>query len=310
MKHTLYIILALPFLTLAISSCDGKLDDLIEDDKYSISKEAQYATFENMADSFELESSSSSETLNIKSTNTYWKLSSNASWIHFDKSSGNGDQSVVCSFDKNPYAYKKRRGKITLSTDRSSISTMAIQEASFPYLNFNVSGIDMSAAGGTTTVDVSSNCTNITIANHPDFAEVNYYNGKLTVTVSPNTTGYRSGNIELSYDYMSNYNDKMTNDTKTISVYQESPSVTVNISDKYMDAEGGQISFSVTSDLPWRANITDDWLKLNPQEGNSGTTNVNLYVSPNSTNMYRRGDIEFYVGTNILKTISIYQYSK
>lgn len=309
MKHTYKLLLALPILTLAISSCDGKLDELVEDGSYTISKDANYATFENLTDSFEVESSSSTKTLSIKSVGSNWQLSSDESWIHFDKSSGTGNQEVTCSFDNNPYSYKKRRGNIILRTSGSSISTTAIQEEASPSMNCNPSSIKMSAAGGTVKIDVTTNGTNVRITDCPDYAEATYSNGQLTVTLNPNTERYyRSGSIDLSYDYLSYYSDNLSTQTRTIDIYQEGPAITVTPSYSSVEAVGGTVDITVSSDLPWEATSTDDWLQYNPTRGDAGNTTMTVQVAPNNTYRYRTGYIRLYVGDNNIKTIEINQY--
>lgn len=309
MKRTIFIFFSISIFTFATSGCDGKLDNLIEDGRYVISTDSNYATFEGLVDSFDVESSYASKRFKIKSTNSNWNLSSPESWIHFDPSSGTGSQEVAFSFDDNPYAYKKRRGIITLSMGNSLTNMTAIQEAATPIMKCNSSRISMDASGGTTTINVNTNCANINVSSYPDFAQANYSNGKLVVTTGPNMTGRdRSGSVELSYDYLLNQDNRLITKSINIAIRQDKPTLSVSPTYNYVGVNGGQIKFNVASNISWKAVCSENWLQCNPASGNSGSTTIIVTVAPNDTYHYRTGNISFYVGTNNVQTIRINQY--
>lgn len=315
MKRTYILLFAFPIIAFVTSSCEGKLDDLVEKGEYTVSTDANYATFANFVDSFDVESSSTTKMLSVKSAGSDWRLSSDESWIHFTPSSGTGNMDVKCSFDDNPYAYKKRSGKIFLSTGKSTISTKVIQNVSDPNTECDPSSISMGAAGGTTTVNVKSNCTNIRVADCPDYVEASYSDGKLVVTVSPNMTrSYRSDNIKISYDYRSSYyyEDGLRTGTTYVSVYQDSPAFSVSPSYiNYVSAEGQTFNVELSSDLPWKVEGSEySWLQYSPAHGDSGMTTMTITVSPNDTYDTRYGYINIYVGSYNIKSIEIRQYGK
>lgn len=308
MKRTLFIIFSISIFTFAISGCEGKLDDLIEDGRYVVSKDTNYATFEGLVDSFEVESSYAYKRFNIKSTGSNWTLSSQESWIHFNPSSGVGSQVVAFSFDANPYAYKRRIGTITLSTDGNSVNMTAIQEAATPIMEYNPSNISMGVTGDTATIDVNTNCTNIKVSSCPDFAQANYSNGKLVVTTEPNITGKdRSGNVELSYDYLPYQRDSLTTKSISIAIRQDGPTLSVSPTDNNISANGGQTKVNISSNLPWKAVCSENWLQCNPASGNSGRNTMTVTVASNETDNNRTGNISFFIGTHNMQTIKINQ---
>lgn len=313
MKHTYKLLLALPILTLAISSCDGKLDELVEDGNYTISKDANYATFENLTDSFDVESSSATKTLSIKSVGSNWQLSSDESWIHFSPSSGTGDQEVTCSFDKNPYSYQKRRGTITLSTSSSKITTNAIQEQSLPQVTFNPSHIELPAPGGHAEVVVTTNTTNLRVDpnNTADEITAYYSNGKLYIDAAPNTSlSYATYNVGLEYDYLPTYDDELRTGYTNINVELSRPRLTASESYKEFQYEGGTFTVNITSDLPWTVKNDDNWLSIYPRSGEAGTTEVTVIVSPQNENYSRTGYIYYQIGGNSIASTEVYQFRK
>lgn len=310
MMKKLYIpVVVLPMLAAMTTACDGKLDSLIENGEYTVSKDGDYATFYNQADSFNVDARNATYQLKVRAIGTQWTLSTDASWIHFNPSVGTGDETVDCRFDDNPSAARKRRGNITLRSSSSTSTTKVVQEEASPVVNFNPTSVNFSAAGGSKIVDVTTNCDNVRVGDVSSFLTATYSNGKLTITAEPNTTTYsRSGSVSLRYDCL--YYGSTFSPNIEINVEQSKPSLSGYTSYKSVEAGGDKFYMTITSDLPWTMVCNSDWVTVTPSEGQAGSTPVTVTVSPNENYISRTAYLNFVINGTSFGRTEVYQYAK
>lgn len=295
---------------MAMIGCDGKLDELVEDGNYTISKDANYATWYNYEDSFDVDASSAKYELQVSAaSSTQWNVSSGASWIHFSPSSGNGSETVTCTFDDNPRAYLKRRGIITLSYDGQSggesKSTVVVQRAAAPEFDIDDESIRFPVAGGTITRRIITNCNNVQVSSSSYFINATLNSNLLTITAEPNTSNMvRSGNVQLSYDYLG-YSSMHTG-TKSINISQAKPTLT-GFSDRTVSSYGETFTMTIKSDYDWTARCNYSWISITPTKGAAGETVLTVTVDKNSSSYSRTGYIYFYQGNSREETMMITQ---
>lgn len=73
------------------------------------------------------------------------------------------------------------------------------------------------------------------------------------------------------------------------------------------DVEGGTQSRTITSELPWTADCSSNWVDISPIIGDAGETTVTFTVTPSYKNDTRSSYITFTSGESIKKTLYITQ---
>lgn len=101
--------------------------------------------------------------------------------------------------------------------------------------------------------------------------------------------------------------------TESVNVIQEGatppepdPSLEVSVDGFKFNAEGGDGSFNIVSNLPWSAKVSADWLSLTQYSGDAGTATVIVTGARNETIEARRGTVTVTAG-NLQKTVTVSQ---
>lgn len=82
----------------------------------------------------------------------------------------------------------------------------------------------------------------------------------------------------------------------------------VSIRDAVIPPVGGDVSFAVTTDAPWKVYDKPDWLNLSPSEGRAGTTPVEMSADINRSNQDRACTLRFETSSgSFSETVSVSQ---
>lgn len=83
-------------------------------------------------------------------------------------------------------------------------------------------------------------------------------------------------------------------------------SASASVSSLIVSGEGGEREITITANGEWSLSGDTEWLKCNPTEGNKGTTNVTLSISPNESGETRESNLLLLCGDSSF-TISVSQ---
>lgn len=289
-------------------SCEGKLDYLIEDNLYTISKDPQYA-FISSKDSVNVEGSASSFNVDIESAKTPWTLSTNASWIHFEQESGIGNATVSCSVDTNPSGEEARSAKVSLLGGSSPSEIKVVQRPAEASVEASSDNLLFPPSGGQVQVLISSNTSVNLDEITEDWFDANLSGDTLTIITEPiNQKYYRSSYILLNYeDCKYGYSSSRT---YRIDIKQEAPTLCGIEDDHYVYKEELVSQANISSNVDWYAESSQDWLHISPSKGKANeTTPISITIDENQTEGTRSAKLYFKWNNMTLKTITYYQYN-
>lgn len=244
------------------------------------------------------DANSSSFKLNITS-NTRWSVAANdASWLHFDKSSGTGDGRVTVSVDSNNG--NQRSNSIVLENALSGAVVQninVIQKAA----GFSASPTQLyfDFEGGTKKLYIDTSLPWMFVLSD-DWISVSSVSGQgyaeIDVTVSANpSTNTRSGNIILM-------NTATNTILATIPVTQaelQLEEYEVSLEHTFL-SKGESLKMTSYETEPWTAEVTsgNNWISLSPTSGNSNQE-LTITVADNPSGEPRAGGIKVAYGYHI-----------
>lgn len=287
-------------------SCEGKLDYLIEENLYTISKDPQYA-FISSEDSVNVEGSASSFNVDIESAKTPWTLSTNASWIHFAQESGIGNATVSCSVDTNPSGEDSRSAKVRLLGGSSPSEIKVVQRPAEASVEASSDNLLFPPSGGQAQVLISSN-TSIDLNIIEDWLDANLSGDTLTVNVDPIEGNYsRSGYINLNYNHGYEIGYPVCK-SYSIMIEQEAPIVNGLNNEYYISNKQQTSQVDITSNVDWSIESSQDWLHVSPTNGKAKeTTTVTIIADENQYGSLRLAELDFQWNNINFRTITFYQ---
>ena len=222
--------------------------------------------------------------------NSSWTVTKSDSWIKLKTTGGNGNGTVAYSVDANTDS-RERSGTITVKCGTETATHGVKQSADAARLIIDPDAADFSNVADTGSFSVSANCAWTVTPSHPwitvDMAGGNG-NGTVSYSVGENTGSRRTGTITVASGTL----------TASHAITQEAqPTLIIGSPETTMDADGGDGSFSVTSDSMWTVTKSGSatWLTLHTTSGN-GNGRVSYSVGKN-TGARRTGCVYVKSGT-------------
>ena len=170
-------ILYLLSLLLLLTSCDQKLNDAYE-------YEAIKSELSISQTSLSVDASEQTQKVQITS-NSYWTVTTNKSWIYLETSKGKGNGAMSVKFEANPSVSEERNGEIII-TDGINLHTLTVtQGKATPVISVSKNSLDFAYGGGSSSISVESN-VDWTASSDANWCKLSTTSSKITVTVQSN----------------------------------------------------------------------------------------------------------------------------
>lgn len=245
-----------------------------------------------------------SETIKVESVETPWKFSSTAEWISLSPQSGNSSASVAMNVEENLSAVNARTSIFYLeSTDPMFDFNKAIsvsQAKATPVLTADAETLTFTGSTGQQSVKITANCEwNASCPADWVSLEKDLSADLLKVSVAANPSdSERTANISITYGESRSISIKVIQSPSSISV-SEATLQYENVASKY--------DVTIESEMEWTSSVSDSWIMLSPDKGNSGKTTVSIEVAPNTSISERVGHVSIYTASNVRLQIKIVQ---
>jgi len=218
-------------------------------------------------------------------TNSFWEVSADESWVSFSPEKGNGDGILILTTTPNTTSVR-RTATLTVKGCNTT-RTISISQPGVCFLEITPLGLDFSSFSSMRYVTLNAT-SSWSVVNHEEWISVKPSSGTgtslLAISVASNATGLpRSGTVTVSG----------CSSLKTIKVEQQSDCV-IEVSSALLDFGfmPGSKSLSVNSSTRWTASADVPWISISPKSG-SQTGNLTVDVQANTSGLPRSGTIEF-----------------
>jgi len=218
------------------------------------------------------------------SSNTIWKVSSNANWFDLQPDSGNGSKSISITTNSNNTGTTIRTAMLRIEDSFNNLvdSVIIIQDTVPSGLTLSKDTLRLSAAAGSLErfdIITQSAWTAVSNTNWLDVTPSNGL-GNLTATALARTANtsinQRLGSITVS----------TSGNSETIIVIQEGVNPFIEAKPSAINLNftaGSNDVISVQSNIKWKANNPVNWLSINPDSGNeNGSINITANTANNS----------------------------
>ena len=237
-------------------------------------------------------------------SNVDWTVSCPDAWVTVSPSSGTGNGTFKISVQENK-AFEARTSTVTVKAGDKSSTVKVSQLGLTPSILVAPATLEVDAAGGTVSVDVTSNSPwTVSVPADGSWAAPDATSGegnkKVTFTVAPNTE-FAARSVDVTFTAQ----DKKA----TVKITQKAPDPTLAVSPATLSVgdEGGVLEFDVTSNAPWTVTAAEDWITVDPASG-QGDAKVTLTVAPSDVRTVRSAviTVKETVG-NSEKTVTVNQ---
>ena len=243
------------------------------------------------------------KTVNVTS-NYDWTVSCPEAWVSISPAAGSGNGSFKITVAENT-SFENRSATVTVKANDKSATVKVSQLALTPSILVSPTAAEVEAAGGTVSVDITSNAPwTITVPSDGSWVTPDAASGqgskKVTFTVAPNTD-FAARSVDVTFTAQ----DKKA--TVKISQKAPAPTLEVNPSAASVDAEGGPVELTVTSNAPWTITSAEEWITVEPASG-QGDAKVILTVAPTEVRAVRSAVVTVKeTVTNSEKTVNVSQ---
>lgn len=264
------------------------------------------ARFINMSQTdFDIDAINGHIGVHVEALSTPWQFFGQASWLSISPDRGTDDTSVSFVAQDNMSGENLRTSMfwLTSTVPDYDYQTMVsvTQEAATPILDVSESSLNFVALGGTQTIDINSNVVYDIVTSWDASwltVVVSEDSTQLTITAVPNPNA-TSRKATVTLNGILTGTIHITQDAAGMESTEYGP-IEVGVS-------GGNYSLKITSDAAWKAITNGSWFAISPTEGEKGTTEVVLSVSPNNSTSERNGKIDFKIGSKDIFSVRINQ---
>lgn len=197
-------------------------------------------------------------------SNVDWTVSCPDAWVTVSPASGTGNGTFKISVQENK-AFDARTSTVTVKAGDKSSTVKVSQLGLTPSILVAPATLEIDAAGGTVSVDVTSNSPwTVSVPSDGSWATPDATSGegnkKVTFTVAPNTA-FEARSVEITFTAQ----DKKA----TVKITQAAPAPTLEVNPTAIsiEADGGAQEITVTSNAPWTVTVAEDWITVEPASG-------------------------------------------
>ena len=241
----------------------------------------------------------------VSVTSNYdWTVSCPESWVSISPASGTGNGSFKITVAENK-TFEARSATVTVKANDKTASVKVSQLALTPSILVSPATAEVEAAGGTVSVDVTSNAPwTITVPSDGSWVTPDAASGqgskKVNFTVAANTD-FAARSVDVTFTAQ----DKKA----TVKITQAAPTPTLDVtpSAASVDSEGGSVELTVTSNASWTITPAEEWITAEPASG-QGDGKVILTVAPTEVRAGRSAVVTVKeTVTNTEKTVNVSQ---
>jgi len=197
-------------------------------------------------------------------SNVDWTVSCPDAWVTVSPASGTGNGTFKISVQENK-AFETRTSTVTVKAGDKSSTVKVSQLGLTPSILVSPATLEIDAAGGTVSVDVTSNSPwTVSVPSDGNWATPDATSGegnkKVTFTIAPNTA-FEARSVEITFTAQ----DKKA----TVKITQAAPAPTLEVNPTAIsvEADGGAQEITVTSNAPWTVSAAEDWITVEPASG-------------------------------------------
>ena len=226
----------------------------------------------------------------VSVTSNYdWTVSCPDAWVTVSPATGTGNGTFKITVAESS-AFENRYSTVTVRANDKSATVRVGQLALTPSLIVGPTTLEVEAAGGMVSVDITSNAPwTVSVPANGSWATPDAASGegskKVTFTVAPNTD-FAARSVDVTFTALEK--------KATVRITQAAPTPTLDVTPSAVsvDAEGGPVELTVTSNAPWTITVAEDWITVDPASG-QGDGKVILTVAPTEVRAVRSADIVF-----------------
>ena len=213
----------------------------------------------------------------VSVTSNYdWTVSCPESWVSISPANGTGNGSFKITVAENK-TFEARSSTVTVKAGDKTASVKVSQLALTPSILVSPATAEVEAAGGTVSVDITSNSPwTVSVPADGSWAVPDVTSGegskKVTFTVAPNEN-FEARSVDVTFTAQ----DKKA----SVKISQKAPDPTLDVtpSATSFDAEGGSVEIAVASNAPWTITVAEEWITVEPASG-QGEGKVVVTVAP------------------------------
>ena len=222
----------------------------------------------------------------ISVTSNYdWTVSCPEAWVTISPASGTGNGSFKITVAENK-TFEARSATITVKANDKTATVKVSQLALAPSILVSPTTLEVDAAGGTASVDITSNAPwTVSVPSGTNWVTADATSGegnkKVTFTIAPNPD-FEARSVEVTFTAQ----DKKA--TVKISQAASAPTLDVNPFAVSFDAEGGSKELTITSNASWTVTVPEGcgWITVDPASG-QGDGKVMLTVAASDVRAIR-----------------------
>ena len=241
----------------------------------------------------------------VSVTSNYdWTVSCPEAWVTVSPAAGSGNGTFKITVAENT-TFDTRSATVTVKANDKTATVKVSQLALTPSILVSPATLEVEAAGGTVSVDITSNSPwTVSVPADGSWAAPDATSGegskKVTFTVAPNEN-FEARSVDVTFTAQ----DKKA----TVKISQKAPAPTLAVSPATLSVgdEGGVLEIDVTSNAPWTVTAAEDWITAEPASG-QGDAKVTLTVAPSYVRTARSAvvTVKETVG-NTEKTVTVNQ---
>ena len=244
-----------------------------------------------------------SEEFNVVSSRVPWMFTEVPEWLTLTPESSDSSSAVLLYAQENTSADAGRTALFYLESthpDWEYSKGLSFSQAKANHsLSVEKSNLYFTGAATSEIIKVTANCTwSVSESESWISTECDTKEGNLKVSVSSNeSSAYRSATIYISYGTYS----------YPITIKQSPANITSSTSRLEYKNIASSYTIKINSEATWTSITSDSWINVSPSNGNSGTTEVIIEVSPNTSVSERTGFVSFYIGNNLKLQLEVHQ---
>ena len=233
------------------------------------------------------------QSVNVTSTQTPWKLENGIEWVSLSPTSGTASGTISVGVSENTAGDEVRTGVFYLKADVSDWKYEApisvTQAGATPVITLSKSEVDFTGTENSESITVSSNCS-WSVSSSSDWLTTTQKDNTITLSATTNeTNSYRTATVSV-------FHEGTTNTSKKITVSQAPASVNASTETLVFNNKAGSVSVTVNSEANWTASTSSSWLEVSPSSGTAGTSTMTISVSPNTATSERTGYVIISIG--------------
>lgn len=237
-------------------------------------------------------------------SNVDWTVSCPDAWVTVFPAAGTGNGSFKITVAAND-KFEARSSTVTVKAGDKTASVRVSQLSLTPSILVSPATLEVDAAGGTVSADVTSNAPwTVSVPSGIDWITPDATAGegskKVAFTVAANA-GFETRSADVTFTAQGKTAVVKISQAAAAPALEVAPA-TLSVSDL-----GGKLEFNVTSNAPWTVTVAEDWITVDPASG-EGNAKVVLTVAESDVRAVRNAvvTVKETVG-NTEKTVDVRQ---